>query len=318
MEEIDRDEIIDKFFQSTNKEDFKKVKSIKEIYSNLEMLKEIVEPLNEAKIFFENPSLKITKTIKTKLQIITIKNKLKNKEDSNLIKDIKCFRKAYEENAIESNKAIDNIKNNFINLSNSISNLIDLFEKAKNNFFNATESMINPILIEIEKIKEIDEKKIEKSKLKEYREKKQKLNEDIEKYDKNLSEIIIEIKNILNKIKDNIKNYIELMNTLDGPINSMIDSIEKIFDDFEGKSKEFIKIIYTYEKVEEKKKAFEIFEEIKKLNFEIVNSVDSYGEKLKKQSEELEIKKNECLNDFDKINELIEKSSYLYHIKKIK
>ena len=304
MEEIDGDEIIDNFIQSSDKEEFKKVKSIKEIYANLEMLKEIIEPLNEAKIFFENPSLKITKSIKTKLQIITIKNKLKYKEDSNLIKDIKCFRKAYEENAIESNKTIDNVKNNFINLSNSISNLIDLFEVVKNNFFNAAESMINPILMEIEKIKEIEEKKIEKSKLKEYKEKKQKLNEDIEKYDTNLSEIIMEIKDILIKIKDNIKNYIELMNSLDGPINSMIDSIETIFKVFEEKSKEFIKIIYNYENAEEKQKAFEIFEEIKKLNFEMVNLVDSHGEKLNKQSKELEIKKKECLNDFDKITDL--------------
>jgi hypothetical protein len=304
MEEKDDDLIIDNYFQSANKEEFKKVKSIKELYANLEMLKAILEPLNEAKIFLENPGLKITKTIKSKVQIVTIKNKLKYKEDSNLIKDIKCFRKVYEENAIESNKTIDNAKNNFINLSNSISNLIDLFEKVKNNFFNAVESMTNPILMEIKKIKEIDEKKIDKAKMKEYKEKKNKLNDDIENYDKNLSQIIIEIKDILIKIKDNIINYIQIMNSLDGPINSMVDSIEKIFEDFEEKSKEFIKIIYTYETSEEKKKAFEIFDEIKKLNFEMVKLVDSYGEKLNTQSEELEIKRKECLNDFDKITEL--------------
>ena len=128
------------------------------------MLKGILEPLNEAKIFLENPGLKKTKTMKAKVQIVTIKNLLKYKEDSNLIKDIKCFRKFYEENAIESNKTIDNAKNIFINLSNSISNLIDLFEKEKNNFFNAVESMTNPILMEIKKIKEINEKKLIKQK----------------------------------------------------------------------------------------------------------------------------------------------------------
>ena len=138
--------------QKVDKEEFKKVKSAKEIYTGLEVLREIIEPLNETTIFFENPGLKITKTIKTKLQIIPFTHKLKNKEDDNLIKDIKCFQNIYEENAVESNKTIDNVKNNFINLSESVSNLVHLFEKVQKDFFNTVESMINPIIIEIQKI----------------------------------------------------------------------------------------------------------------------------------------------------------------------
>ena len=244
MEEDENEEKIDKYVELTDKEEFKKVKSTKEIYSNLKLLNEIIEPLNETKIFFENPGLKIKKTVKSKIQVITYKEKLKYKEDDNLIRDIQAYQSIYEENAVESNKAIDKIKNNFINLSKSVSNLIDLFEKVKNDFFNVVESMTNPILIEIEKLKEIDEKKFENEKLKKYKEKKNKLNDNIEKYDKNLSNIIIEIKDILMKIKSNINTYIDLMNTLDAPINIMIDSIGNIFNSFEDKSKEFIDIIY--------------------------------------------------------------------------
>ena len=71
---------------------------------------------------------------------------------------------------------------------------------------------------------------------------KNKLNDNIDNYDKNLSNIIIEIKDILMKIKSNINTYIDLMNTLDGPINTMIDRIGNIFNSFEDKSREFINI----------------------------------------------------------------------------
>ena len=304
MEDNHDDELIDNFMQKVDKEEFKKVKSTKEIYTGLEVLREIIEPLNETKIFFENPGLKINKTIKTKLQIIPITHKLKYKEDDNLIKDIKCFQNIYEENAVESNKTIDNVKNNFINLSESVSNLVHLFEKVQNDFFNTVESMINPIIIEIQKINKINEKKFDKVKLKAYKDKKNKLNDNIEKYDKNLSKLIIEIKDILIKIKSNISSYIELMNILDTPINSMIDSLEKIFELFEEKSKDFINIIYNYKNSEEKKKAFDIFKEIQKINSDIVNSVGLFGEKLNIQNNDLKNKRQECLNDFDKITEL--------------
>ena len=304
MEEDENEEKIDKYVELTDKEEFKKVKSTKEIYSNLKLLNEIIEPLNETKIFFENPGLKIKKTVKSKIQVITYKEKLKYKEDDNLIRDIQAYQSIYEENAVESNKAIDKIKNNFINLSKSVSNLIDLFEKVKNDFFNVVESMTNPILIEIEKLKEIDEKKFENEKLKKYKEKKNKLNDNIEKYDKNLSNIIIEIKDILMKIKSNINTYIDLMNTLDAPINIMIDSIGNIFNSFEDKSKEFIDIIYKYQTSEEKQEAFNIFKEIKKLNNDILKLIDTYGKQLDNQNIELENKKQQCSNDFDKITEL--------------
>ena len=308
MEEDVNEEKIDKYGELVDKKEFEKVKSIKEVYSNLKLLNEIIEPLNEAKIFFENPGLKINKTIKSKIQVITHKDKLKYKEDENLIKDIKCYQDIYEQNASESNKSIDKIKNNFFNLSKSVSNLIDLFENVKNNFFNVVESMTNPILAQIEKIKEIDEEKVEKEKLKIYKEKKNKLNNNIEKYDKNLSCIIMEIKDILMKIKSNIKSYIDLMNTLDGPINSMIDKIGNIFNTFEDKSKEFIDIIYKYKTSEEKQKAFNIFNEINNLNHDILKLIDIYGKELDNQNKELENKKLQCLNDLDQINELNNKS----------
>lgn len=81
------------------------------------VISEILEPLNETQIFFENPELKINKTIKNKLQLIVPNNKITNDEDKNLIKDINFFQVKYEESAGESNKTIANIKKYFIDLS---------------------------------------------------------------------------------------------------------------------------------------------------------------------------------------------------------
>ena len=124
----DSDEQIQNFFESITTKEFKEIRSPKEIYSNLELIQEILALLNEAKIFFENPSLKINKTIKKNLQIITPQKKFENLEDENLIKDIKYFQKIYEENALETNNKIDKVKQNYIELSKSVPSLINLFD----------------------------------------------------------------------------------------------------------------------------------------------------------------------------------------------
>ena len=297
----DSDEQIQNFFESITTKEFKEIRSPKEIYSNLELIQEILAPLNEAKIFFENPSLKINKTIKKNLQIITPQKKFENLEDENLIKDIKYFQKIYEGNALETNNTIDKVKQNYIELSKSVSSLINLFEKIKDDFFDTVKSMVSPITLEIKKFENIDKKKFDKNKLKIYEKKREELNDNIEKYDKNLSKIIQEIKNIYIKIKANIQSYVDVLDKIDGPINSMIEKIDKIFDDFENKSKSFIEIIYTYDTFEKKKEALNLFREIKNFNSEIIKLLGQYGKDLISKDNDLEKKKKECSEDFDTI-----------------
>ena len=225
------DKFEEDFIESINKEEFKDIESSKDIL-NFEDVNEILEDLNEVKIFFENPNLKINKTIRNKLQFITHQKEL-IKEDENLIKDVKLFQKIYEENAEETNKEIDIIKNNFIELSKSIEKIINLIEKVKFEFYSSVKQMMNPIIIEIENINKINKNKLNKKVLKIFEEKKKKLSKNIEEYDKKLSIIIKEIKNVFSKVKSNIEIYIDSLNNLDTPINLMNENIEKILENFE-------------------------------------------------------------------------------------
>ena len=100
MDDNKIDKFEEDFIESINKEEFKDIESSKDIL-NFEEVNEILEDLNEVKIFFENPNLKINKTIRNKLQFITHQKEL-IKEDEKLIKDVKLFQKIYEENAEEN------------------------------------------------------------------------------------------------------------------------------------------------------------------------------------------------------------------------
>ena len=288
------DQIIDDFCNKVNAQEYNDIKSAKVIRSNFLSLNDILEGLNEAKIFYENPDLKLVKTIKKKLQIITPTKDLSN-EDLNFINDIKTFQKGFEENAEETIITIDNVKKNFCDLSKSVKDLIEAIEKTKIEYFDTLRDMIKPIIIEIEKIESIDKSKFNKEKMVNYNNRKNKLDKIIKPYDEKLADIIKEKKEILNQIKDNIKLYIELLNSLDKPINSMIEKMEKVFDAFEEKSQNFINVIYNYKNAEERKQATLIFREIQNLNDEMSKILEDNEKELKLQNENIKNKKNNVM-----------------------
>ena len=135
MNEDNNDDIIDDFCQKVNSEEFKGILSAKEIHSNFESMNEILETLNETKIFYENPQLRIINSIKPKLHIITPKKDL-IKEDHDSIKDIKIFQNGYEESADEIISTVENVKINFADLSKSVKGLIDAIEQTKIEYFD--------------------------------------------------------------------------------------------------------------------------------------------------------------------------------------
>ena len=294
------DELIDDFCNKLTTGLFKRINSAKEIRSNFESMNEILEPLNETKIFYENPELKITKAIRSKLQIITPTKQL-DKDDENLIKDIKCFQNGYEESADEAIKTIDNVKHNFSELSKSVKALIDAIELTKKEYFETLKEMENPMIIEIEKIESVDKTKFNKGKLINYNDMKEKIDKKVKVYDEALVTIIKDKKEILKQIKANIKIYIDLLNGLDEPINTMIGKMENVFDKFEDKSQKFINIVYNYKTPEEKKEALNIFREIQKLDNEIISLVSENIEKLKSQNENIKDKKKKCTTDLQNI-----------------
>ena len=289
-EEEEVDEEIEILFKTLSKDEFNKITSASIIRDNFETMNEILEPLRDTENELQNPSLKITKTIRSKIQIITPNKKL-DQENSNYIKDILKFQKGYEKNAEESNKTIEQVKESFKNLSDSVTDLIELIEKIKTNYFEHAKEMMSPFIKKEETFKEISSEKLSKVK-----EKNEKLEEKIKKYDEKLAKIIIDLKEVLKDINSNIKGYLDLLNCLDGPINSMIEEIENIFTDFEEKSKTFINIIYDSPK--EKTQAFKIFKEILELNTKILELIEKQKKELFSQCQKLKEEKEKCSEDF--------------------
>ena len=308
MKEEDNDEELDKFFETCSTEDFQQIKAAKEIYSNFEVMNEILGALNENKIFFESPELKINNPIRSKIQLIIPDKDLIN-EDLNYIKDLKVFQKGYEENAGETIKTIDNIKKNFSDLSGSITSIIDVIEKIKNEYFVSVRDMMKPIITEIEKIEKLDTSKFGNQKLETFNKKKTNLDNNIKEYDKKLVKIFKELKESLNTINENIKKYIELLENLDSPVNSMIKEILEKFNDFEEKCRLFIDKIYNYKSEDEKKEGLKIFREIEKLNSKIIDLIFQHEKELKEKDTILLNKKQESENDFNKILNLDENVS---------
>ena len=294
------DEEIDFFIESLNLEEFKSILSASEISNNFETLNEILEPLKDIENEFQNPSLKINKEIRKKIQVIIPKKKL-NDEDANLIKDIKIFQNGYENNAKKSNNTIDNIKKDFQNLSNSVSELIKLIETIKKTYFGQAKQLMTPITEKFNDLKSIDKKKFDKKKLETFNQKNKIIEEKIRAYDQKLVNIIKELKFIFKGINSNIKEYLNLMNNLDKPINKIIEEIDNIFNDFEEKTKRFIDIIFN--NPTKKSQAIQIFQEIKLLNIKIMDSIKNQENELQKNDKILKEKKEQCSKDFSQLQD---------------
>ena len=292
------EEDIDIFLDSLNSEDFQNVISATSVSENFETLNEIIEPLKDLENELQNPSLKINKEVRRKIQVIIPKNKL-NDEDSNLIKDIKIFQKGYENNSIKINSTIDNIKNSFKNLSKSVSELIKLIENIKKRYYEQAKQLMSPITDKFNELKNFDKKKFDKKKLDTFESKNKKLEEKIKAYDQKLVNIIKELKSVFQSINSNIQGYLDLLNNLNNPINEMIDKIENIFNQFEERTKKFIDIIYN--NPSKKFEAIKIFQDIKLLNEQIIDSLKKNEVDMQNKDKLLKQKKEECSNDFNKI-----------------
>ena len=298
--EIDEaiEERIDYFLESLNTEEFENLLSASTISENFETLNEIIEPLKDMENELQNPSLKINKEIRKKIQVIIPKKKL-NEEESNLIKDIKIFQKGYENNAIKTNATIVKIKNSFKSLSNSVSELIKLIENIKKKYFEHAKQLMTPVTEKYNDLKNFNKSKFDKKKLEIFESKNKKIEDKIKSYDQKLSNIIKELKSVFQNININIQGYLDLLNGLSQPINEMIDEIETIFNEFEEKTKKFIDIIYN--NPEKKHEAIQIFQEMKLLNEKILNSIKKQENEMENKDKILKQKKEECCNDFNKI-----------------
>ena len=300
--EIDEDAKIDKFLDKLNLEEFQSIESSKEIPPQFIALDNILDPMNEFQIFLENPDLKIIKQLRNKISI-AIPVKLNNEEDEFFLKGIKSYKNIYEMDAKKINEFVDNIKGNFILLNSSIKSLIKSVEKSKNEYFETIKLMMSPMTVQIEKLNKIDVNKFNKEKKINYEDKRSHLDNNIKQYDKKLSRIISEKKEILDKVKQNILNYINSMNKLEGPINKMIEEFENIFNSFEEKGKIFINNIMNYTNSEEKNALMNILNEIKELNNKLLSLIDENYLNFMKNKNNIELQIKECNNRIENIRQ---------------
>ena len=300
--EIDEDAKIDKFLDKLNLEEFQSIESSKEIPPQFIALDNILDPMNEFQIFLENPDLKIIKQLRNKISI-AIPVKLNNEENEIFLKGIKSYKNIYEMDAKKINEFVDNIKGNFILLNSSIKSLIKSVEKSKNEYFETIKLMMSPMTVQIEKLNKIDVNKFNKEKKINYEDKRSHLDNKIKQYDKKLSRIISEKKEILDKVKQNILNYINSMNKLEGPINKMIEEFENIFNSFEEKGKIFINNIMNYTNSEEKNALMNILNEIKELNNKLLSLMDENYLNFMKNKNNIELQIKECNNRIENIRQ---------------
>ena len=300
--EIDDELKIDKFLEKLNSEEFQSIESRKEILPQFIALDDILDAMNEIQILFENPDLKINKQLRNKISI-AIPVKSNNEDDEILLKEIKSYKNKYEMDAKKFNEFIDNIKNNFIILSGSIEYLIKSVEKSKVEYFETIKLMISPMTVQMEKLNKIDINKFNKEKKINYEDKRSQLDNIIEQYDKKLSIITSGKKEILEKVKQNIIIYINSMNKLYEPINTMIGEIENIFNSFEEKGKKFINNIMNYTNPEEKKVGMNILNEINELNNKLISLIDENYLNFTKNKYNIEMQIKECNNRIENIRQ---------------
>ena len=300
--EIDDELKIDKFLEKLNSEEFQSIESRKEILPQFIALDDILDAMNEIQILFENPDLKINKQLRNKISI-AIPVKSNNEDDEILLKEIKSYKNKYEMDAKKFNEFIDNIKNNFIILSGSIEYLIKSVEKSKVEYFETIKLMISPMTVQMEKLNKIDINKFNKEKKINYEDKRSQLDNIIEQYDKKLSVITSGKKEILEKVKQNIIIYINSMNKLYEPINTMIGEIENIFNSFEEKGKKFINNIMNYTNPEEKKVGMNILNEINELNNRLISLIDENYLNFTKNKYNIEMQIKECNNRIENIRQ---------------
>ena len=199
----DEDARIDEFLDKLNLKEYESIKSAKEIGPNFTILNDVLEPLNDTKIKFENPELKIDKKIRNRV-IAIIPINATNKEDNDFLKDIKLHQKIYEMDAQKINELIEIIKNNFYILSGSVKSLINAVEKSKSEYFYTIKMMMSPITAQVENLNKIDVSKFNKEKQINYEEKRKNFDDKIKEYDENLQKILVEKKGIIENVKQNL------------------------------------------------------------------------------------------------------------------
>lgn len=301
--ELDFD--VEDFLGTLSEEEFKKLMSAETITSNCEIINNTLETVSNVNLNSTNTDLIITGDVKNSIFLILPETKGLTKENQNKIKDIECFKKAYEDEGKEINSAITKIKKHFSELSKCTKDLLDYIQNIYNHHSNDAKEMMKPIIHKKEGIDKVDEKKIPKEEKQSFINKKKEFNNNLGVYDKKLSDILNNLKIVLQNIDSKIQTFSSSMVSMATPINELVEHVNEIFGEFEDKSKIIIDIVKNNNiSKEDNEEIISIFEDIKKYNPQIIDLLKEKEKFLENQNKELVNKIKECQNDSNKVKEI--------------
>ena len=303
-EEMDFD--AEDFLGTLSEEEFKKISSAEIITSNNTIINNSLEAITNANLNVENTELIISGDV-NQLFLILPETKGLSRENCNKLKDIECFKKAYENEGKEINSTIIKIKKHFSELNKCTKDLLNYIQNVYNHHSNDAKEMIKPIITKKKGLDEIDEKKLSIEEKISLKSKKEEFSQNFEKYDKKLSDILKNMKKNFESIDSKIQTFTSTMESMATPINDLVEHINEIFGEFEDKSKTIIEILKndTISK-EENEEIISIFEDIKKYNPTIIDLLQKKENFLEDKNKDLVNKITECKNDSEKVKKINE------------
>ena len=294
------------FLGTLSEEEFKKISSAEIITSNNTIINNSLEAITNANLNVENTDLIISGDV-NQLFLILPETKGLSRENCNKLKDIECFKKAYENEGKEINSTIIKIKKHFSELNKCTKDLLNYIQNVYNHHSNDAKEMIKPIITKKKGLDEIDEKKLSIEEKISLKSKKEEFSQNFEKYDKKLSDVLKNMKKNFESIDSKIQTFTSTMESMATPINDLVEHINEIFGEFEDKSKTIIEILKndTISK-EENEEIISIFEDIKKYNPTIIDLLQKKENFLEDKNKDLVNKITECKNDSEKVKKINE------------
>ena len=303
-EEMDFD--AEDFLGTLSEEEFKKISSAEIITSNNTIINNALEAITNANLNVENTDLIISGDV-NQLFLILPETKGLSRENCNKLKDIECFKKAYENEGKEINSTIIKIKKHFSELNKCTKDLLNYIQNVYNHHSNDAKEMIKPIITKKKGLDEIDEKKLSIEEKISLKSKKEEFSQNFEKYDKKLSDILKNMKKNFESIDSKIQTFTSTMESMATPINDLVEHINEIFGEFEDKSKTIIEILKNDSvSKEENEEIISIFEDIKRYNPTIIDLLQKKENFLEDKNKDLVNKITECKNDSEKVKKINE------------
>ena len=302
-DELDFD--VEDFFTTLSEEEFKKIMSAETITSNTNIINNCLDIISETNLNSTNTDLIITGDVKKSLFLIFPETKSLSKENKNKIKDIECFKKAYENEGKEINSSIVKIRNHFTELSKCTKELLEYIKSIYEQHSKDAKEMIKPVIQKKEGLDKIDEKKIPNEDKQGFKNKKNEFEKNFKNYDKKLNDVLLKLKTVFENIESKTQSFKSSMDSMASPINDLVEHVNEIFGEFEEKSKIITEILKNNDvSKDDNEQIISIFEDIKKFNPTIIELLKEKENFLENNNKSLVKQINECQKDSEKVKNI--------------